>query len=60
MDALPGIKKTTPQSMVVIISAYGSEEKRAEAEEKGVYSFIDKPLSEEKILETIGRFQEKD
>ena len=59
MDALPEIRKTTPQSMVVVISAYGSEEKRAEAEDKGVYAFIDKPFTEKKILETIGQFQER-
>ncbi len=57
MDILPRIKTITPQSIVVIISAYGSEERRQDANDRGVHSFIDKPLSEEKILETIGRFQ---
>ena len=45
---------------VVIISAYGSEEKREEAKDRGIYSFLDKPFSGEKILEAIGQFQEKD
>lgn len=60
MDMLSEIKKKAPQSMVVIISAYGSEEKRAEAENKGVHGFIDKPFTEEKVLKIIGQFQNKD
>ena len=59
MDVLSEIKRTTPQTMVVVISAYGSEEKRGEAEDQGVYGFIDKPFTEEKILETIGQFQKR-
>ncbi len=60
MDVLPEIKAAAPQTIVVIISAYGSEEKRAEAEDKGVHGFIDKPFTEENVIEIIGRFQVKD
>jgi len=60
MDILPKMKRITPETIVVIISAYGSEERRKDANNKGVHSFIDKPLSEEKILEAIGQFQKKD
>lgn len=60
MDLLPKIKRITPDTLVVIISAYGSEERRLDAKKKGVHSFIDKPLSEEKILSTIEQFQEKE
>ena len=59
MDMLSEIKAAAPQTVVVIISAYGSEEKRAEAEEKGVHGFIDKPFTEKGILETIAQFQER-
>ncbi len=60
MDMLSEIKVAAPQSVVVIISAYGSEEKRAEAkDQEGIYGFIDKPFTEEKILETIAQFQER-
>jgi len=60
MDMLPEIKAAAPQAVVVIISAYGSEEKRAEAkDQEGVHGFIDKPFTEEKILETIAQFQER-
>jgi len=57
MDLLPRIREITPQTLVVIISAYGSEEKRGEAKDEGIYSFLDKPFTEENILETIGQFQ---
>ena len=60
MDMLPEIKAAAPQAVVVIISAYGSEEKRAEAKnQEGVYGFIDKPFTEESILEIIAQFQER-
>jgi len=60
MDMIPEIKAAAPQAVVVIISAYGSEEKRAEAkDQEGVHGFIDKPFTEEKILETIAQFQER-
>ena len=53
MEILPIIKKTNSAILVTVISAYGSEERREEAKEKGVYSFIDKPFAEENILNTI-------
>jgi len=60
MDMLPKIKAAAPQAVVVIISAYGSEEKREEAKnQEGVHAFIDKPFTEERILETIAQFQER-
>ncbi len=60
MDMLPEIKAAAPQTVVVIISAYGSEEKKAETREKGVHNFIDKPFTGGKILEAIAQFQEED
>jgi CheY-like chemotaxis protein len=60
MDLLPEIKSAAPQAVVVIISAYGSEEKRAESKnQEGVHGFIDKPFTEGRILETIAKFQER-
>lgn len=60
IDLLPEIKAVAPQAVVVIISAYGSEEKRAEVKDKeGVHGFIDKPFTEGKILEIITQFQER-
>lgn len=49
------IKKTYPQAVVNIISAYGSEESREEAKKRGAYSFIDKPFTE---IEILGKIKE--
>lgn len=47
------IKKIAPQTLVNIISAYGSQEMKEEAKSKGVFNFIDKPFTETAILRTI-------
>ncbi len=56
MDILPKIKKISSGTLVTIISAYGSAERMEEARAKGVCSFIDKPFTEESILELISQF----
>ncbi|MDD3978150.1 MAG: response regulator, partial [Methanomicrobium sp.] len=53
MDMLPRIKDIAPETFVVIISAYGSEEKKGTAEDAGVCRFLDKPFTGEQILEII-------
>ncbi len=53
LKLIPKIKKLYPKTIVNIISAYGSEESREEARERGAYAFIDKPFSENDILRTI-------
>ena len=40
---------------MTIISAYGSEERKAEVMQKGAYGFIDKPFTERDILKCIRR-----
>ena len=60
MDLLSRIRAISPQTLVIIISAYGSEEKREEAKDRGGDCFLDKPFTEEKILDAIGQFQEKE
>lgn len=56
MDILPKIKEITSETLVTVISAYGSEERMEEARAKGVCSFIDKPFTEESILEILSQF----
>lgn len=60
MDLIPEIRTTLPEAIVVIISAYGSEERKLDAKGKGVHRFIDKPLTEETIMRAIAEFQQKD
>jgi len=56
MDILPIIEKQSPESLVVVISAYGSEERIADASDKGVHGFIDKPFTEEKIVHILKKW----
>ena len=53
MKLIPKIKKINPDTVVNIISAYGSEEAKEKAMELGVNRFIDKPFSEQDILRSI-------
>ncbi|MBU2540702.1 MAG: response regulator [Candidatus Omnitrophica bacterium] len=50
---LSRIKKIHPKTAVDIISAYGSEESKEEAKERGAHSFIDKPFTEREVLRSI-------
>jgi CheY-like chemotaxis protein len=53
MKLIPKIKKLNPDTVVNVISAYGSEEAKEKAMELGVNRFIDKPFSEQDILRSI-------
>ena len=53
MKILSKVRSISPRTIVSMITAYGSEETRDEAKRLGAYSFIDKPFSEEDILENI-------
>ena len=56
MRILSKIRKIHPGTIVNIITAYGSEEARDEARRLGAHGFIDKPFSEEDILDNIREF----
>ena len=53
MKILSKIRSISPRTIVSMVTAYGSEETRDEARRLGAHSFIDKPFSEEDILENI-------
>lgn len=54
LDILKGIKQDQPDMKVIIVSAVGQEIIVNEAIESGALSYIVKPFSEEKVLETVG------
>ena len=60
MDILSKINKMYPKPIVNIISAYGSEERREEANKKGAYGFIDKPFTDKEILRSIKAVSRED
>ncbi|MBU4365823.1 MAG: response regulator [Verrucomicrobia bacterium] len=55
INILSAIRRLCPKTIVNIISAYGSEDRREEAMQKGAYGFIDKPFTESDILKRIRR-----
>ena len=55
LDVLKGIKKDQPDMKVIIVSAVGQEVIVNEAVENGAFSYIVKPFSEEKVLDTVAR-----
>ena len=59
MSMVTQINKLRPKPVINIISAYGSEESKEEAERKGVFSFIDKPFTDETILKCIDDISEE-
>lgn len=57
INILSAIRRLCPRTIVTVISAYGSEERREEARKKGAYSFMDKPFTERDVLNSIGRIR---
>ncbi len=56
INVLSAIRRSCPQTIVIIVSAYGSEEKIEAAIKKGASGFMAKPLSEDDLLKCISRF----
>ena len=59
MKVLERIKKTSKETTVVIMTAYGSIESAVEAMQKGAYDYIIKPFSVDNIELLLKRVQER-
>jgi DNA-binding response OmpR family regulator len=44
LDIIPGIKKLQPETPIIAITAFGSEEVHRRATERGVTAYLEKPL----------------
>lgn len=55
LTALSRIRKTSPRTVVTMISAYGDEDIKKDARRYGAFSFLDKPLYQKKIYNVIRR-----
>ena len=53
IDSLKLMKEYDPDAKVIIITAAGQNEKRAEAEENGADAFVTKPYDNKEIIDTI-------
>jgi DNA-binding NtrC family response regulator len=53
LDILPRIKKLQPGISIIIITAFGSEEVRRRAYERGATLYLEKPIQFQKLRELI-------
>jgi two-component system response regulator AtoC len=44
LDILPGLRKLLPQAFIIVITAFGGEEVRRKAIERGATAYLEKPL----------------
>ena len=59
LKVLERVKKTSKETTVVIMTAYGSIESAVEAMQKGAYEYIIKPFSLDNIEQLLKRIQER-
>jgi DNA-binding response OmpR family regulator len=62
MDILPGLKKLQPRSLIIVITAFGSEEVYRRALERGADSYLEKPVHLDelrKLMQKMVSFEEK-
>jgi two-component system NtrC family response regulator len=52
-DVLERVKEVSPETIVIVITAYGSIEKAVEAMKKGAYDYIIKPFSKDELILTV-------
>jgi two-component system, NtrC family, response regulator len=53
LDLLPQIKKTWPETEVIVLSGHGTVTMAVEAGRRGAYNFLTKPFENEKLLADV-------
>jgi len=53
LDILPGIKKLQPETSIIVITAFGSEEVHRRAFERGATAYLEKPIHFHKLRELV-------
>jgi len=59
MQLLQAVQRTSPQTQVIVMTAYGTIESAVEAIRHGAYDFLTKPFQEEEVLLRVGKAVEK-
>lgn len=59
MQFLTEVKKTSPETEVIVITGFASMETAKESFHKGVFDFLAKPFKPEEIYEVIRKAEEK-
>jgi len=53
LDILPGVRKLQPEASIIVITAFGSEEVRHRAFERGATAYLEKPIYFHRLRELI-------
>ncbi len=53
LEILDIVKKISPETAVIIMTAYGSEEVKKEAYQRGAFHYFDKPLNLENLISLL-------
>jgi len=53
LDILPGLKQIQPETPVVVITGFESEDAYSEARERGANAYLEKPIQLKKLGELI-------
>lgn len=53
VDLLKDMRATSPETMVIVITAYGSDDLKKEIEKQGVKGYYEKPFDTFEIIDTI-------
>ncbi|MEM1417356.1 MAG: sigma-54 dependent transcriptional regulator, partial [Myxococcota bacterium] len=59
MDVLRGARSRSPETQVVLITAYAATERAVEAMRDGAYDFLEKPFKNDVLLATLEKALEK-
>jgi len=53
LDILPGLRKLQPETPIIVITAFGSEEVHRKALERGASAYLEKPIRMEELRTLI-------
>ncbi|MGO8990845.1 MAG: response regulator [bacterium] len=53
LDILPGIKKLQPETCIIVITAFGSEEVRRKSFDRGATAYLEKPINMNRLKTLI-------
>jgi DNA-binding NtrC family response regulator len=53
LDILPGMKKLQPEALIIVITAFGSEEVQRKAFERGANAYLEKPIHSQQLRTLI-------
>ncbi len=55
LDVLRASKKSNPDTVVILISAYASTETAVEAMNEGAYDYVPKPFDKDELMQTVAK-----